>query len=126
MAAGKTIGFVFVPHFADWEYGLLAASAVEWFGAQAVALSPGDEPLTGTAGFRLTPDRGVNPDANHDLDAVAVIGSDDWSGENPPDISPLLTSVAARGGIVGGICAGTLTLARAGLLAGQRHTSNGR
>ena len=36
MAAAKTIGFVFIQGYADWEYGLLAASAVEWFGAQAV------------------------------------------------------------------------------------------
>lgn len=126
MTAGKTIGFVFIPHYADWEYGLLAASAVEWFGARAVSLSPVGETITGAAGFRLTPQRGTDPAENVDLDAVAVIGSDDWSGKNPPDVSPLLRSVAARGGVVGGICAGTLTLARAGLLAGQRHTSNGR
>jgi putative intracellular protease/amidase len=34
--------------------------------------------------------------------------------------------VAARGGVVGGICAGTLALARAGMFESARHTSNGR
>lgn len=38
----------------------------------------------------------------------------------------MLKAVAARGGVVGGICAGTLALARAGLFEGVSHTSNGR
>ncbi len=126
MAAQKTIGFVFIQGFADWEYGLLACSAVEWFGAKAVSLSPDGKQVTGISGFVLTPDRGIEHDANTGIDAVAVIGSDGWAAENPPDVSALLKSVSGRGGIVGGICAGTLAVARSGLLEGQKHTSNGR
>ncbi len=126
MAAAKTIGFVFIQGYADWEYGLLAASAVEWFGAKAVSLAPDGKPVVGISGFTLTPDRGTDVAANADLDAVAVIGSDSWAAETPPDVSGLLKSVSERGGVVGGICAGTLALARSGLLQGQKHTSNGR
>lgn len=126
MAAAKTIGFVFVQGYADWEYGLLAASAVEWFGAKAVSLTPDGKPVIGISGFTLTPDRSTDAAANADLDAIAVIGSDSWAAETPPDVSALLKSVAERGGVVGGICAGTLALARSGLLQGQKHTSNGR
>ncbi|TGV12745.1 glutamine amidotransferase [Mesorhizobium sp. M8A.F.Ca.ET.173.01.1.1] len=126
MPENKTIGFLFIEGFADWEYGLLAASAVEWFGARALSLTPGGKPVTGISGFRLTPDRSADADDNIDLDAVAVIGSDQWAGKAPPDASELLTAVAARGGVVGGICAGTLALARAGMFEKARHTSNGR
>lgn len=126
MAAAKTIGFVFVQGYADWEYGLLAASAVEWFGAKAVSLTPAGKPVIGISGFTLTPDRSIDAAANADLDAIAVIGSDSWAAETPPDVSALLKSVAERSGVVGGICAGTLALARSGLLQGQKHTSNGR
>jgi putative intracellular protease/amidase len=126
MAAAKTIGFVFVQGYADWEYGLLAASAVEWFGAKAVSLAPDGKPVIGISGFTLTPDRDTEAAANTDLDAVAVIGSDNWAAETPPDVSDLLKSVSERGGVVGGICAGTLALARSGLLQRQKHTSNGR
>ncbi|TPM07796.1 glutamine amidotransferase [Mesorhizobium sp. B2-3-11] len=122
----KTIGFLFIEGFADWEYGLLAASAVEWFGARAVSVTPEGKPVTGISGFRLTPDRSASVDENTDLDAVAVIGSDQWAGKAPPDISELLAAVARRGGVVGGICAGTLALARAGMFANAKHTSNSR
>ncbi|MER8697300.1 DJ-1/PfpI family protein [Mesorhizobium opportunistum] len=122
----KTIGFLFIEGFADWEYGLLAASAVEWFGARAVSLTPEGKPVTGISGFRLTPDRSARVDENADLDAVAVIGSDQWAGKAQPDVAGLLTAVASRDGVVGGICAGTLALARAGLFEKARHTSNGR
>ncbi|MER8448134.1 DJ-1/PfpI family protein [Mesorhizobium sp. M1066] len=126
MPEQKTIGFLFIEGFADWEYGLLAASAVEWFGARAVSLTPDGNPVTGISGFRLTPDRSAGADDNDDLDAIAVIGSDEWAGKAPPDVADLLNAVASRGGVVGGICAGTLALARAGLFENARHTSNGR
>lgn len=126
MDQARTIGFVFVEGFADWEFGLLSASAVEWFGARAVALAPDARPVRSIAGFLLTPERGTEAADNVDLDAVAVIGSDLWPTSQAPDISPLLGAVAKRGGVVGGICGGTLPLARAGLFADVRHTSNGR
>jgi len=126
MPITKTIGFIFIQGFADWEYGLLSASAVEWFGARTVPLGPGDAELTSISGFRLRPERSINPAENKDLDAVAVIGSDNWAGRGAPDPSPLLEAVASGGGVVGGICAGTLALARAGFFAGADHTSNGR
>jgi len=122
----KTIGFVFIDRFADWEYGLLAASAVEWFGAKALSLAPGGRQVMSASGFRLVPERGLDAADNTDLDAVAVIGSDQWATDKAPDVSGLLGSVAARGGVVGGICAGTLALAQSGLFAAARHTSNGR
>ncbi|PWK60758.1 DJ-1/PfpI family protein [Aminobacter sp. AP02] len=126
MTDSKTIGLLFIEGYADWEYGLLAASAVEWFGVRAVAISPHASPLTSIAGLRLNAQRSANPEENQDLDAVAVIGSDGWAENDAPDVAPLLRAVAARGGVVGGICAGTLALARAGLFEGTRHTSNGR
>ncbi|TJX05548.1 MAG: glutamine amidotransferase, partial [Mesorhizobium sp.] len=120
MSEQKIIGVLFIDRFADWEYGLLAASAVEWFGARAVSLAPNGKPVTSASGFMLTPDHSTAVDENTDLDAVAVIGSDQWV-DAPPDVSALLTAVAARG-VVGGICAGTLALARAGLFGNAKHT----
>jgi putative intracellular protease/amidase len=122
----KQIGFVFIDGFADWEFGHLAGSAVEWFGGKAVALTPQGKRAGSIGGFSLDGERGPTAEENADLDAVAVIGSDEWSGPNPPDLGPLLTAVAGGGGVTGGICAGTLALARAGVFADRAHTSNGR
>jgi len=120
------IGFVFIPLFADWEFGFLSGSAADWFGLKTVALTPDAGPVTSIGGFGLSGERSTDPAENTDLDAVAVIGSDTWPGADAPDISPLLHAVAARGGVVGGICGGTLALARAGLFENAAHTSNGR
>lgn len=125
MEKKRTVGLVFVEGWADWEFGMLSGSVNEWFGGKVVSLSPSTGQLKSIGGLRLTPDRGVTTSENADLNAVAVIGSDTWSETDAPDITPLLTDVLARGGIVGGICAGTLALARAGLFAGRKHTSNG-
>lgn len=126
MADMKTIGFIFIPGVADWEYGLLSASAVEWFGAKAVVITPDGRPVKSASGFGLAADRAADPDENGDLDALAVIGSDGWAAEGAPDVADLLKSVDGRGGVIGGICGATLALARAGLFEGKTHTSNGR
>jgi putative intracellular protease/amidase len=122
----RTIGFVFIEGYADWEFGLLSGSAPEWFGARPVALTPGGAPVVSIGGLELAGQRGLAPEESADLDAVAVIGSDGWAAASSPDVAPLLLSVAERGGVVGGICAGTLALARAGLFRDKTHTSNGR
>lgn len=87
MPSAKTIGFLFIDRFADWEYGLLSASAVEWFGARAVSLTPTGEPVVSTSGFRLVPDRGADPAENADLGAIAVIGSEVWTARAAPEVS---------------------------------------
>lgn len=126
MSGEKTIGFVFVERFADWEYGLLAASAVEWFGASAVAMSPGGKAVRSISGFRVCCERGLDQADTQGLDALVIVGSDRWMDADAPDLRALMTAVARGDGVVGGICGGTLALARAGLFEGHRHTSNGR
>ena len=53
-----------------------------------------------------------------------VIGSDGWTGDDAPDIAPVLRAADEAGKVVGAICAGTVAAARAGLLDSRRHTSN--
>lgn len=122
----KTIGVVFIENLADWEYGLLAASAVEWLGARVVALTPDGKPVRSAAGLQVSADRDIDPAENEDLDALALIGSDRWASADAPDVAPLLKRMAGRGGVIGGICGATLPLAKVGLFANVKHTSNDR
>lgn len=126
MTDGKTIGFVFIEGFADWEYGFLSAAAADWFDIRPVALTPGGAGVRSASGFAVTGERDLEPGPNGDLDGIAVIGSERWTMAGAPDPTTLLRAIAGRGGVVGGICAGTLALARAGLFEGHAHTSNGR
>lgn len=121
----KTIGFVFIEGFADWEFGFLSGSS-EWFDIRALALTPDGGPVTSMGGLRLAGQRSVDPQESADLDGLAVVGSDGWADAGAPDVAPLLLAMAERGAVVGGICAGTLALARAGLFEDRAHTSNGR
>ena len=121
-----TIVTILTEGYADWETALLNAAARSYFQIDTRFATPDGKPVSSMSGFRLTPARGADPAENADLDAVAVIGSDNWAARNPPDVAPLLHSVEKRGGVVGGICAGTLALARAGLFRNAAHTSNGR
>ena len=122
----KNVGFVFIEGYADWEFGFLSAAVVEYMGGRTIALSPDNMPVLSIGGLRLTTARGLKAEDNQDLDAVAVIGSGNWAGNDAPDISSLLNAVHGKGGVIGGICAGTLAVARSGLFAGRKHTSNGK
>ena len=81
MPTGKTVGLVFIEGYADWEFGLLSAAiggGEEWFDGRVFALSPQTGPLRSIGGLLLTPERGMDPEDNRDLDGVAIIGSDGW------------------------------------------------
>jgi putative intracellular protease/amidase len=121
----KTIGIVLIDGFADWEFGILSGGAAEHFGAKTVFISPGGKPVFSIGGLEARPARGITPLENADLDALALIGSDAWTGGGAPDLAPLLASVQSKGGVIGGICAATTALARGGFVGGLKHTSNG-
>lgn len=53
MSENKRMGLVLIEAFADWEYGLLAASAVAWFGCSLTVLTPGAGIVTSMAGARI-------------------------------------------------------------------------
>lgn len=103
MSQPPLIGLVLIKSFADGEYGLLAASAVEWFGDRVVSLSPGAQPVSSIGGISITPMRGIEPSENGDLDAVVIMGSDTWAAADAPDVGALIKAVRDRGGVVAGI-----------------------
>ncbi|MBO6639773.1 MAG: DJ-1/PfpI family protein [Roseitalea sp.] len=126
MSEKKRIALVLIDAFADWEYGLLAASAVAWFGCSLTVLTPGGRDVTSMAGVRVAADGALEKADAARFDAVVLIGSDGWTAGAAPEADRLARAVHDHGGTVGGICGGTVALARSGLLEGRAHTSNDR
>ncbi|GGK27831.1 DJ-1/PfpI family protein [Salinarimonas ramus] len=111
--------------FADWEVGMLAASAREQFGADIRYLTPTGEDVVSIGGLRARADGRFGEASEAAPDALVVCGSDAWvTGDL--DIAPLLRAEYERGTVVAVICAATVQAARAGLFADRAHTSNGR
>ena len=46
----RTIGFVFIQGFADWEFGFLSGAASDWFATRPVALTPEGAPVVSIGG----------------------------------------------------------------------------
>lgn len=118
------IVLVVVDPFADWEPAHLAAGARTDLGDEVRWASPGGRPLRSMGGLSVTVDAAVEELDPADLDALVLIGSPRWESAQPPDLSDLLRRAVQAGRVVGGICAATLALARAGLLDDRVHTSN--
>lgn len=110
--------------FADWECGLLMASARTYYGAEIITASPGGAPVTSMGGLTVTPNADIGTIDTGTFDALVISGGTVWETGNAPDIAPLIQAANAAGKVIAGICGGTLAMARAGLLDTIHHTSN--
>lgn len=118
------IAVILTDGFADWECGLLMASARAYYGAQIVTASPGGLPVTSMGGLKALPDADSGALDAGAFDALVISGGTIWESEQAPDITPLIQSADAGGKVIAAICGGTLALARSGALDTVRHTSN--
>ncbi|HWV20175.1 MAG TPA: DJ-1/PfpI family protein [Devosia sp.] len=116
---------ILTPGYADWETALLNAAARSYYGVNTLFASPDGEEVVSSGGLRVRPNMAVGDIDVEEIDAILVNGGTIWSTPCAPDISDLLRQAHAAGKTVGGICDGTLALARAGLLDHVPHTANG-
>lgn len=116
---------ILTPGYADWETALLNAAARSYYGINTLFATPDGEEVVSSGGLKVTPHMAVADINVDEIDALLVNGGTIWSTPQSPDISEVLRGAHAAGKTVGGICDGTLALARAGLLDDVPHTSNG-
>ena len=121
-----------VPHFlifdgfADWEAAYAIAELRRSGNCQLVTIGYSGEPVVSMGGLCVLPDFDM---AELDPEAVRILilpGGDQWEKE-PLDealVTLLRRLVAARTPIAA-ICGATTAVARAGILQGRKHTSNG-
>jgi putative intracellular protease/amidase len=123
----KAVYFLAVPGFADWEaaHALAELRRHGHYRVQVVGLTR--DAVTSMGGLTVQPTTAlveVDPD---DVAVFILPGGDRW--EQQPvehELVAALKTLEARAVPIGAICAATTAVARTGLLAGRRHTSNGR
>ena len=123
----KAVYFLVVPGFADWEPAHALAELRRHGGYRVEVVGLTTESVESMGGLRVQPSRSL---ADVDPDDVAVFivpGGDRWErSQLEPELAALLRRLDAAGVPLAAICAATVAIARAGLLRGRRHTSNGR
>lgn len=111
--------------FADWEAGPLMATARAYLNVEIVTVSPGGTPVTSMGGLRVIADMALEALTPEDFDGLVIIGGMIWETDNAPDVGPAVLAFRRADRAVSGICAGTLAIARTGILrGGVTHTSN--
>ena len=105
---GKHIAFIVIDNFADWEHAQLSAAARTYFDGATSFHTPGGRPVTSMGGMTIDPGAAIEDLRPEAYDALVVIGSDGWTGDEAPDIAPVLQAADAAGKVVGAICAGTV------------------
>ena len=123
----KTILFVILTQYADWEAAYLASAvtmlAGENYEIKTVSLS--QDAVTSIGGFRVLPDYDLKS-VPSDYEALILIGGMAWRDENAQQIKPLVTDCFRKGKVLGGICDASAFLGTAGVLNDVFHTSNDR
>lgn len=110
--------------FADWETAQINATGRSFYGFETAYATPGGQPVRSSGGMQVAADLAVEDIDPAALDVLLVCGGGIWETAAAPDVTDLLRRTHAAGKIVAGICAGTLQLAKAGLLDTRPHTSN--
>lgn len=121
----KAVHVLVFDGFADWEPAHALAELRRSGNRSVVAVGFDLGPVTSMGGLRITPDRALADIRQSQMEILILPGGDFWEGPYPQsELNRVLNETSAAGVPIAGICAGTLALARAGLLNDRRHTSN--
>ncbi len=122
----KAVYFFVVPGFADWEAAHALAELRRHGGYQVQVVGFTREPVQSMGGVTVQPTRSLAEVDPADVALFVLPGGDRW--EQQPlerELVDVLSTLDARSVPIAAICAATTAIARAGLLRGRRHTSNG-
>lgn len=113
----KTILFVILQQYADWEAAYLS-SAITMLGQgqydiKTVSLSK--DYVQSIGGFRVLPDYDIKS-VPKDYEALVLIGGMTWRTENTQQIEVLVEECYQKGKVLGGICDASAFLGKAGIL----------
>jgi putative intracellular protease/amidase len=122
----KAVYLLVVPGWADWEpaHALAELRRHGHYRVEVVGLTI--DPVQSMGGITVQPTWTVATVDPADVAVFVVPGGDRWERQPPePELTQLLRALDHQAVPIAAICAGTTAIARAGLLRGRHHTSNG-
>jgi len=127
MDSTRAVHVVVFDGFADWEPAHALAELRRWGKRVVRTVGFTSAPVVSMGGLRVSPDISLDAVAVTDVELLLLPGGDMWEQAHYPRerLDALLEGLVAAEIPVAAICAGTLALARAGVLDARRHTSNG-
>lgn len=121
----KTILFVILQQYADWEAAYITSAITmlgqEQYDIKTVSLSK--DYVQSIGGFRVLPDYDA-ASVPKDYEALILIGGMSWRNENTQQIKTLVQECCQKGKVLGGICDASAFLGTVGVLNDVMHTSN--
>lgn len=120
----KRLAIVLTEGYADWECGLLMATARGDCGAETVVLTPGGADVASLGGVSVKSAGKAEDASPEDFDVLVLCGGTIWQSDAVPDLSAPVGRFVAAGKPVAAICDATLALGRLGLLDARAHTGN--
>lgn len=121
----KTILFVILDQWADWEAAYLS-SAIKMLGQNKYrnkTVSLTKEKVVSIGGFQTVPDYDVQSIPT-EYDALILIGGMSWRSQEAEQIKPLVNQCLTDGKLLGAICDASGFLGTMGILNSIQHTSN--
>ena len=121
----KTILFVILQQYADWEAAYIT-SAITMLGQgqyEIKTVSLSKDAVQSIGGFRVLPDYDI-ASIPKDYEAVVLIGGMTWRNENAQQVKTLVEDCHQNGKVLGGICDASAFLGTVGVLNDVTHTSN--
>ena len=122
----KAVYLLVVPGFADWEPAHAVAELRRHGHYRVEVVGFSTDAVQSMGGLTVQPTRTLADVDPADVAVFILPGGDRWEQQPlEPELKTLLHTLDLTGVPIAAICAATTAVARAGLLRGRRHTSNG-
>ena len=123
----KPKAYVFVfDGLADWEPALALCEIRKSGKYEILTTGRSCAAVVTMAGLRVLPDVAMDEIEPRETAILILPGGDQWEEGPDEKVDEFLRRLHAENVLIGALCAATLEIARAGLTAGVRHTSNAR
>lgn len=120
----KTVLFVILQDYADWEAASLAAAINKADGCKVKTVALAKTPVRSIGGFSVEPDITVGEALSIPYDGLVLVGGNSWRKPDAQKVLPLVIDAQKQDIVIGAICDATVFLGVNGMLNQSVHTSN--